>query len=69
MWDKLEAIEARYRELETEMSRPEVAGNYDRLQALAREHSSLKQIIDIITEYRSLQNDLDRRPPYHRRRR
>jgi peptide chain release factor 1 len=58
MWDKLEAIEARYRDLETEMSRPEVAGNYDRLQALAREHSALKNIIDIITEYRGLQSDL-----------
>jgi peptide chain release factor 1 len=40
------------------MARPEVAGNYDRLQALAREHASLKNIIDIITEYRTVQDEL-----------
>src|SRR2546427_365625 len=55
MWDKLEAIEQRYRELESEMSRPEVAGDYDRLQALAREHSELREIIAIVSEYRRLQ--------------
>ena len=58
MWDKLEAIEQRYRELEAEMARPEVAGDYDRLQGLAREHASLHEIIEIITKYRRLQESL-----------
>ena len=58
MWDKLEAIEQRYRELESEMSRPEVAANYDQLQALAREHSELREIIAIVSDYRRLQTAL-----------
>ncbi len=58
MWDKLEAIERRYRELEAEMARPEVAADYDRLQSLAREHASLQEIVHIAGEYRRLQDSL-----------
>jgi len=58
MWDKLEAIEKRYREMEAEMSRPEIAGDYERVQALAREHASLQEIIGIVSEYRRLQGAL-----------
>jgi len=59
MWDKLEATERRYHELEAEMARPEVAGDYDRIQSLAREHSSLQEIIGILNEYRSLRRSRD----------
>jgi peptide chain release factor 1 len=59
MWERLEAIEERYRELEAEMARPEVAGDYERLQALAREHASLQEIIAIITEYRKVRKSLE----------
>jgi peptide chain release factor 1 len=59
MWDKLEAIERRYRELEGEMARPEVAGDYDQLQSLAREHASLQEIVGIFSEYRRLKDSLD----------
>ncbi len=58
MFDKLAAIEQRYRELEEEMSRQEVANDYDRLQALAREHSSLQEIVQILNEYRRLDKAL-----------
>jgi peptide chain release factor 1 len=40
------------------MSRPEVAGDYDRLQKLAREHASLREIIDILSEYRRVQESV-----------
>ncbi|HSP54359.1 MAG TPA: peptide chain release factor 1 [Dehalococcoidia bacterium] len=59
MFDKLAAIEQRYRELEEEMSRQEVANDYDRLQALAREHSSLQEIVQILNEYRRLDKALN----------
>jgi len=59
MWDRLEAIERRYHELEAEMARPEVAGDFDRLQSLAREHASLHDIIGILSEYRTLRESLD----------
>jgi peptide chain release factor 1 len=58
MFDKLAATEARYRELEEEMSRQEVANDYDRLQALAREHSSLQEIVNIMNEYRRVEKSL-----------
>ena len=59
MWEKLEALEARYKELEAEMARPEIAGDYDRLQVLAREHQSLREIMDILYEYRRVKESLD----------
>ncbi len=58
MWDRLEATEKRYEELAEEMARPGVASDYDRMQSLAREHAALKEIIDILSEYRRLQDAL-----------
>jgi peptide chain release factor 1 len=59
MWDKLVATERRYRELEAEMARPEIAADYDRLQSLAREHASLQEVVGILNEYRTLRESLD----------
>ena len=58
MWDKLKEIEQRYHQTEAEMARPEVAANFDRLQALAREHASLEGIVTLLNEYRRLQDSL-----------
>ena len=59
MIDKLAAIEARYEELGREMARPEIAGDYDRLQALAREHSSLEDTVTMYREHRRLAQALE----------
>jgi peptide chain release factor 1 len=59
MLDKLAAIEARYEELGREMARPDVAGDYERLQALAREHASLEEIVSLYREHRSLAQALE----------
>lgn len=58
MWDKLEAIEKRYNELAEEMARPEVTADYEKLQALAREHAALQEIVQILREYRHVQDAL-----------
>jgi len=58
MWDKLSETEKRYREIEAEMARPEVAADYERLQALAREHASLEEVVSLLHEYRRLQDSL-----------
>src|SRR3990170_1267635 len=58
MWDKLEALEKRYQELGREMARPEVAADYQRLQALAREHASLEEVVSLFHEHRRLQDSL-----------
>jgi peptide chain release factor 1 len=59
MLDKLAAIEARYEELEGEMASPEVAGDFERLQALAREHSSLEETVAMYREHRRLTKALE----------
>ncbi|MEE8345873.1 MAG: peptide chain release factor 1 [Dehalococcoidia bacterium] len=54
MLDKLAAAETRYEELAREMARPEVAGDYERVQVLAREHSSLEDVVSMYRENRRL---------------
>jgi peptide chain release factor 1 len=58
MWEKLEAIERRYEELTAEMARPEVAADYDRVQALAREHAALEEIVVLYRRYLQLEKAL-----------
>src|SRR3546814_114670 len=58
MWDRLSSIEARYRELSEEMATPEVTGDYERLQKLAREHAQLGDIVRIGEEYRKSSESL-----------
>src|SRR3990170_193790 len=59
MLDKLAAVEARYEERGREIARPELTGDYERLQALAREHSSLEDVVTIYRELRRLGDALD----------
>jgi peptide chain release factor 1 len=59
MWDRLSSIKERHRELAEEMARPEVAGDYERVQKLAREHSRLGEIVRIGDEYDTLKESLD----------
>ncbi|MFQ6019663.1 MAG: peptide chain release factor 1, partial [Dehalococcoidia bacterium] len=58
MWDNLEAIEKRYEELAAEMARPEVAADYDRLQALAQEHASLAEVVSLYRQHKEVRQSL-----------
>jgi len=51
MLEKLESIAKRYQELDDLMSQPEVALDYERLQALARERASIEDIVAKYKEY------------------
>ena len=42
--DKLASVEKRYQDIEKLMSDPEVAVDYPRVQVLAKEHASLKNL-------------------------
>ena len=44
MFDRLEATERRYDELTAEMAKPEISGDYGRLQVFARERSSIEAV-------------------------
>jgi peptide chain release factor 1 len=52
MWERLHSIEERYESLTAEMARPEVASDYERLQALAKERASVEEVVSLYRQYR-----------------
>ena len=59
MIDRLEAIARRYREIEQEMGRPEIASDHEKLTKLAREQRSLREIVDAYDAYRRARKEMD----------
>ncbi|HET7338159.1 MAG TPA: PCRF domain-containing protein, partial [Candidatus Dormibacteraeota bacterium] len=59
MIDRLEAIARRYREIEAEMGRPEVATDHERLTRLAREQRSLREIVQAYNAYTHARDEFD----------
>jgi peptide chain release factor 1 len=49
--ERLETIARRYREIEAEMARPEVAADYEKLAELAREQSQSRELVDAYQAY------------------
>src|SRR3990172_2562006 len=45
MFDGLEATEQRYDDLTAEMARPELSGDYEKLQSLAKERASIEDVV------------------------
>ena len=58
MLDRLERIEQRYQEIERQMSRPEVASDLKRLQALAQERGSLEEVVAKYRQYQKTSKEL-----------
>ncbi len=58
MWDRLASIERRFEELTADMGRPEVAADYERLQMLAKERSSLDDVVKLFRQYRDVDKAL-----------
>ena len=59
MTDRLEAVERRYGELESLMADPDVAADYARIQALAKEQASIRALVELSREYRAVLRQLD----------
>ena len=59
MQERLESIERRYDELDSLMADPDVAVDYTRIQALAKEQASIRAIVELSREFRSAQTQLD----------
>jgi peptide chain release factor 1 len=53
MLERLNSIEKRYAELNEIMSQPEVAADFEQLQELAREHSSLQGVVAKYGQYKA----------------
>ena len=59
MIDRLEAIARRYREIENEMARPEVASDHETVTRLAREQRSLREIVEAYDGYRRARQEME----------
>jgi peptide chain release factor 1 len=52
MFDRLEATEQRYDDLTAELARPEISGDYEKLQAIAKERASIDQIVALYRDWK-----------------
>jgi peptide chain release factor 1 len=59
MQDKLQTLEDRYEALTAQMGEPEVIADYQRLQELAKERSSLEEVVALYRSLRSLEQQLE----------
>jgi len=58
MFAKVEEVEARYRELEADLGRPEVIRDQKTYQVYAKERSALEPIVTAFREFKSLQDQI-----------
>jgi peptide chain release factor 1 len=56
--EKLEAIEARFAEIETEMARPDKQGNLDEYRRLAKEHAEIRDLVFTFREWKKIRDEL-----------
>ena len=59
MREKLDGIEARFADVERELSEPEVFKDRERYERLSREHSELGKIVAVYREYRKVEDELE----------
>ncbi len=59
MFDRLESIEQRFDELTAEMARPEVSGDYEKLQGVAKERASIEGVVTQYRDWRDTAKALD----------
>ncbi len=57
--EKLDKIEQRYREIATEMGKPEVASDHEKYAQLAKEYASLEEIVKKATSYRKILQEIE----------
>jgi len=58
MFDKLEAVEGRHKEIESRLSDPSLADRPDEFRKLSREHASLQAVVDEFRIYKKLKEEL-----------
>jgi len=59
MWERLDDIERRYEELSALMARPEIASDFVRYQALAKEQSAITATVELYREYKNAGRELE----------
>lgn len=59
MIERLNIIEARYKELEELLTNPDVLSDYNKMKSLSKEKSSLEETINKYNEYKKLTEEID----------
>jgi peptide chain release factor 1 len=60
MWDRLKQIERRYRDLDQEMAKPELATDLKKLQTLAREKAGIEEVVTRYHQYQKTSRELEK---------
>ncbi|MBI5289719.1 MAG: peptide chain release factor 1 [Chloroflexi bacterium] len=59
MFDRLESLDQRFDELTAEMAQPEIVGDYEKLQSLAKERASIQEVVTLYREWRETSKALE----------
>ena len=59
VFDKLDPVLQRFKDIEETMARPEVAADYEKVQELAKERASLEELVIISGRYQKLVSERD----------
>src|SRR5215470_3905423 len=63
MFDKLEAVEKRYVELETLLADPGIIARRNEFQKLSKEHADISELVDAFREHRRIAGELEANKP------
>jgi peptide chain release factor 1 len=58
MFERLEQIEARYEEMSRQLADPEVLGDHEKYQKIAKQHRELEPVVEKFRDYRQVRNGL-----------
>ena len=58
MIERLNIIKERYKEIEEELSKPEVLNDYSKMKSLSKEKSDLETIVNKYQEYQDVNNSI-----------
>ena len=59
MYENLKVFEERFEELEKTMMDPEILGDSNKLQKIAKEHAEIQEIVQKYRQYRSASEELE----------
>ena len=56
---KLEEIQTKFSQMESELSKPEIIENQTKFTSISKEYSNLKPIVDSFSEFKSVEENID----------
>lgn len=59
MFNRLDAIEAKYNELTKDLSNPEILNDFNKVKELSKEQSDLEETVIVYKRYKTVQNNLE----------